>query len=283
MDEEGGGKMRVVYIDSLFLLNFLLDYLALLLAGKVAGEPLRRLKMALGAFLGAAYAVSLFWPGWPFLGHFLIRLAVGLLMVLVVYGATRRLLRVFLLFLAVSAGMGGGIYALAYLGLGVDVAEGVATPSVDLRLILLGGLGAYCLLSLVGRRLGRHGGGELRRVAVWLDGREVSLTALVDSGNTLSDPVSGLPVLVVEGARLAPLLPPEADLVHPAGCFPQLAPPGRFRLLPYRAVGVAQGLLLAVRADRVVVDGKESKSCLVALSPTPVSDGGGYQALIHNR
>lgn len=274
--------MRVVYIDSLFLLNFLLDHLALLLTGKVAGEPLRRLKISLGALLGAIYAVSLFWPGWVFLGHFAVRISVGLFMVMAAYGATRRLLRVFLLFLAVSAGLGGGIYALSYLGAGVDVAEGVVTTSIDLRLVLLGGLLAYSLLSLAGRKLARHGGNELRRVEVSLEGQAVSLTALVDSGNTLTDPVSGRPVLVAEGARLSHLLPPEADIQHPAECFPTLPCPQRFRLLPYRAVGVSQGLLLAVRADRVTVEGKESGDKLVALSPTPVSDGGGYQALIHN-
>jgi stage II sporulation protein GA (sporulation sigma-E factor processing peptidase) len=54
----------------------------------------------------------------------------------------------------------------------------------------------------------------------------------------------------------------------------------RFRLLPYRAVGVAHGLLLAVRTDKAVLGDRELKGLLVALSPTPVSDGGGYQALM---
>ena len=53
----------------------------------------------------------------------------------------------------------------------------------------------------------------------------------------------------------------------------------RLRLLPYCAVGVACGFLLAVRCDSISVGGKEYGGLLVALSPTPVSDGGGYQAL----
>lgn len=274
--------MQVVYIDSLFVLNFFLDYIALLLTGKVAGEPLRRLRIALGALLGGGYAVSLFWPGWPFLGHPVLRLAVGIFMVMAAYGASRRLLRITLLFFLVSAGMGGVVYALAYLGWGVNVAQGVASPTIDLRLILLGGLLAYSVLSLVGKRLGRHGIGELRQVEISLRGKAVELTALADNGNTLTDPLSGQPVLVAEGERLAPLLPPEADFHHPAECFPTLTTPRTFQLLPYRAVGISQGLLLAVKADRITVDGKETKNRLVALSPTPVSDGGRYQALIHN-
>ena len=40
------------------------------------------------------------------------------------------------------------------------------------------------------------------------------------------------------------------------------------------------GLLLAVRADGLEVDGRARGPVLAALSPTPVSDGGGYRALI---
>ena len=41
-----------------------------------------------------------------------------------------------------------------------------------------------------------------------------------------------------------------------------------------------RGLLLAVRVDRAVVDGEDRGAMVVALSPTPVSDGGGYGALL---
>ena len=46
--------MTVIYVDTLFLLNALVDYLLLLCAARLAGEPLKRLRFALGAVLGAA-------------------------------------------------------------------------------------------------------------------------------------------------------------------------------------------------------------------------------------
>ena len=49
------------------------------------------------------------------------------------------------------------------------------------------------------------------------------------------------------------------------------------RLIPYRAVGVASGLLLALPCEITI--GTETKHGLVAFSPTPVSDGGAYDAL----
>ena len=52
----------------------------------------------------------------------------------------------------------------------------------------------------------------------------------------------------------------------------------RARLVPYRAVGVSQGLLLAVRCERKGKKGKITPA-LAAFSPTPVSSGGDYEAL----
>lgn len=270
----------VVYLDELILLNFLLDYLFLLLTGKVAGGALCRRRLFGAAALGGLYAGAIFWPGWPFLAHPLVRIGMGVLMVLAAYGAERQFLRLVVVFFALSAALGGGLYALELLGAGVGTVNGVAATTLDLKYILLFAALCYCLLSLFGRRLARHGPRELRPVEVRLDGRRARLTALVDSGNTLTDPMTGKGVMVAEGQRLAGLLPPEADFSDPCRCFPALKDPQRFRLLPYRAVGVDRGLLLAVRADGITVAGQDLGPRLVALSPTPVSDGGGYDALI---
>ena len=123
-------------------------------------------------------------------------------------------------------------------------------------------------------------------VRLELEDRTVELTALTDTGNTLTDPVTGQGVMVAEGERLLPLFavsqrPSVQELRDPAGALERLTGAGgHFRLLPYRAVGVDRGLLLAVRVDRAVVDGEDRGAMVVALSPTPVSDGGGYGALL---
>lgn len=281
--------MTVVYIDALFLLNLAVNYLLLLAAGKLAGEPLHRLRMGAGAALGALYAAAVCLPGTGFLLHPLCKLGAGVLMLLAAYGHSRRLLRVSLVFFGVSAAFGGGIFAIAFLGgRGLTLKNGVLYSGMDLRLILLSAAGCYVLLTLVFGRAARHAPRELRTVWVRLGERQVSLTALVDTGHTLTDPVTGRAVLVAEGEKLSGLFPAgvepeEEDLRDPARGLERLnrgALGVRFRLLPYRAVGVECGFLLAVRADSVRVGGEELGDILVALSPTPVSDGGNCAALI---
>ena len=50
--------MTVIYVDTLFLLNTMVDYLLLLASARLAGEPLARLRIAQGEVLGGLYAVA---------------------------------------------------------------------------------------------------------------------------------------------------------------------------------------------------------------------------------
>lgn len=270
--------MTVVYIDEAFVLNALMDYLLLLSSAKLAGEPLRRGRMALSAVLGGLYAAVLFLPGWGFLGHPLCKLALGVSLPLAAFGSSKRLLRVCLVFFGVSATFGGGVLALQ-LWLGAP-----AIP--DLRTLLLSGAVCYLLVTLVFRRSARHTGRELAPAVLTLGGRKCVLTALLDTGNTLTDPATGKGVMVVQAEAAVSLFPrgeapTSKELSDPVAALERRqGEKGRWRLLPYRTVGTSHGLLLAVRVDNAKVGTEDQGSILVALSPTPVSDGGGYNALV---
>ena len=281
--------MTVVYADSVFLLNGAMDYVLFLVTARLAGIPLKRRRYALAALLGAFYAVSVFLPGVNFLSAFPAKLAVGVLLALVAFGGEEKLLRLVLLLFAVSCALAGCVLALGLLaGSRVPVSNGIFYTDVDAKVLLIATAAAYLVLTVVFRAAARYGvGGDLLPVTVCVGGRTVRLTALHDSGNSLRDPAGGGAVLVAAPGSLNSILPgsvgklltPEllrypADLLEP---LREAAPALRPRLLPYRAVGVAGGLLLTIRADWVEVRGRLYDGAPVALSPTAL--GTGYAAL----
>lgn len=281
--------MTVVYIDSLFLLNFIVNYLLLLAAARLAGEVLSRWRLAAGAALGALYAAAVFFPGMGFLLHPLCKLGAAIMMLLAGFGGSRRLLRVTLVFFGLACAFGGGIFAIGLLGgRGLSLKNGILYSAMDLRLILLSAAACYAVLTLVFSRTARHDSRELIPAVLTIGDRRISITALVDTGNTLTDPVTGRPVMVAEGEKLSHLFPRGTDLDADALRDPVTAMErlshgeggSRFRLLPYQAVGVECGMLLALRLDQAQIGTKDYGGILVALSPTRVSDGGGYSALI---
>ncbi len=278
--------MNVIYVDTLFLLNAIIDYLLLLASARLAGEPLYRLRFGLAAALGGGYAVALFLPGLGFLYHPLCRLAAAVLMVLTAFYKSQRLLRQVVIFFALACAFGGGVFAVGLLGgQTLTFGGGIYYSSIDLKIVLVSAAGCYAVLSLVFQKWGRHSvqRGEIEPISIGIFDRQISLLALKDSGNTLCDPVSGQQVWVMEGTCLLRLLPQLDGGIFrdPAGALEGLNRrwPGRFRLLPYRAVGVDCGLLLAVRLDWIKAEGRRREDVLMALSPNEVSDGGGYQVL----
>ncbi len=278
--------MTVVYIDVLFLLNLVVDYLLLLASARITGEMIARPRLALGALLGAAYAAALFLPGCGWLAHPLCKICVAVLMVLAGFGGSRRLLRLLLVFFGVSAALGGLVLALQLLGRGgLTLENGVLYTGFDIRLLLVTTILCYAALSLTFGRAARHGGNrrDLCPADLTLGAKTLRLTVLIDTGNTLTDPTNNRPVMVAEAQALDALLPAGIDPADPVGSLERLEDEmlrRRMRLLPYRAVGVEYGMLLAVRMDRVALGGRELEGLLVALSPAPVSDGGAYQALL---
>ena len=274
--------MTVVYIDLLFLLNLIANYLLLLAAGRMAGAVLARWRIGLGAGLGALYAALIFLPGLGWLAQWPCKLAAGILMVLAAYGGERRLLRVTVVFFGASAALAGAVLGLELLGsASLTLENGVFYTPIDVRLLLLSFVACYFVLSLFFRRVGQHGG-ELSRLELELDGGKVELTALRDTGHSLTDPADNRPVVVADTRARSGVLPDWADAADPIASVERCHALGsrQARIVPYRAVGVDHGMLLALRVRQVRVDGRPLGRLLVALSPTPVDDGGGYQALI---
>ena len=271
----------VVYLDTIFLLNSAADAAALYAAARLSGLPVSGRRLAAAALLGGTYGALCALPGWGALASFPAQACAAAALVRLAFGRREGFLRRVLLFYLLSCSLAGALVA----GARLLRERGAALAGLDWRIFFMAGGGCFLLLTVVFRGGVRHtAAGQLRRCRICRQGREAELTALLDTGCTLTDGLSGAPVLTVHWAALEPLWTPEEHSVlsclereGAARCLERLG--GGFRLLPYRAVGVRSGLLLCFKADWAELEARSLGPVTVALSPTPVSDGGGYAAL----
>ena len=219
----------VVYLDRVFLLNLLVDYLLLLSAARLAGRTVPRLRLLGAAAFGAAYAVlRLVLPCSPWLAA-----AAFVGMALLAFRGTGRAFKLGLLTLLLSCALGGGV--------------------------LLGAMGVtYLLLSTVFRGGARHDGGELLRVTLTRGGKTVTLRLLHDSGNLLTDPLTGESVPVIGQSALRALLPEREEGYITLSC----------------TTAGGSGVLRAFYCDSVRVNGRDLGRRLVAVSPDIYGDSG---------
>jgi len=271
----------VVYVDMAFALNLAIDLAWLWCAGVLAGAPLRPWRLALAAALGAAAATAAFWPAGRWFTRWPVRLAGTALLSALAYGGggwALLLRRTLWLWLA-GATMAGSVLALQA---GTPWHPQPAPGAALLVLGVAAAVGGGCLLWRgTTERKARNGLRAEVEVAT-AQGR-AWLPALVDSGNLLVDPLSGVPVLVAEADALAACLPPALWRAAVAGKAEEAALAGAVRLLPYHVVG-GGGLLPAVRA-RVrwrLPAGETGRrpSALVALAPGALHPGGEVRALL---
>ena len=250
-----------VYLDLVMLLNFLVDFLLLLGTNRLSGFPAAPGRCALAAALGSIYAACCLLPGFRFLGNFLWRCVSLCLMALLAFGFRR------------NAVKRGGVFLLLSLSLG---GMALCFAKQNFAALTLGAAGVWllCRVSFGDGPVGR----EYVPVTLTFQGKTISFTALRDTGNTLRDPITGEPVLVVSGEvgeALTGLT--QRQLSSPLETMAARPLPG-LRLIPYHAVGNSGGLLLAMRFPGAIV-GKKEQTVLAAFAAEGLSNTGMYQAL----
>ena len=143
-----------------------------------------------------------------------------------------------------NGGARTGIVASCCILLSTLAAAGIASLSRPFRLDLLA---AGCILIICVLRMRRHDRSVLRiQLCVELAGSTDRFTAMIDTGNRLTEPKSHLPVVIAE-----------------AGCIPHIASAAasskRVRKIPFSVLG-GGGEMECIDADRVTVclpDGRQ--------------------------
>lgn len=280
--------LQIVYIDSVFVMNTLLDYWLLLCTARLSGLGLVRWRYWLGAVLGGLYAVVVFLPGVPAWSNGIGGKCLALTVILLAaFGGQSHWPRLGLVFLGLSCAMAGGVLGLGIVsGHVISQMAGVFYTDMTAGTLLVAAAVGYGLIRLVFFAAGRNGiEGLLLPVTLRYDGCKVELLALYDTGNGLQDQMTGRGVLVVEAQSVVTLWPKEAAkwltasrVANPIPLLHQLQSMGiRARLIPYQGVGVGSGFLLGIVCDGAEIGGQAYDHLVIALSPNAL--GNGYSAL----
>lgn len=293
--------MATVYIDVLFLTNLIINFILIAAAARLSGIKLTRVRAFFGAALGAIYAVCIFFPALSALYSVAAKLIVSMLMVSVAFKlyTVKGFFKALLCFYLVSFGLGGAALALFYftdLGakMGAVYSNGILYFNLPWQILFVSALGSYALIQITGRVFSRSLVREKLKMPLYisLSGKTAEMTALLDSGNSLFDPLSGSPVIVAEYAALRPILPEAAQRVFEnmseadiGDAADQIGGCGlKIRAIPFSSLGRERGMLLGFKPDGASVfekDGaREINDCIVGVYNRNLSGDKSYNALL---
>lgn len=294
----------MLYLDVLLLMNFCIDWMLLSLTAVWRKRMVPRWRLFLGAALGSAYVVFLAWFSWAWLESIAAKALLSLWLVLFVFGfrSLREVLRTLGTFYAVSFLTGGAVFGVYFLLqsqldhlYAISWLRDWSLPQMSIWLTL--SLGLPLTWWLVRRMLHLQErdtvqAAQLVSAHLWLMGRETVLQGYVDTGNQLYDPITRVPVVMVEKTAL-PQLP---DVLKRAQTLEEMLTAleslrddqwtRRMGLVPLRTVSREGEVCLAVRPDRfklILQDGAEVeiRRVLIGLAPHPLSPDRLYQMLVH--
>ena len=254
-----------VYLDAVTVLNFLVDFLLLLGSNQLTGYPIEWQRTLGAALLGGLYAGACLIPDFRFLGSLLWRTVFLCLMAVLAFGWKKTTLRRGAVFLLLSMALGG-------------IASGIRM--VDFGAICL----CACLLWVLCRVGFRVEIGNRQYIPVEMNwqGKHLSLTALMDTGNLLRDPLTGEQVLICGCDVGEELFGIERNQFADPVAFLSSVRMQGWRLIPYHGVGNEGGILPALRMKDVKI-GKSVRDAVVAFAPNRIGEGDGYRMLTGGR
>lgn len=292
--------MEYRFLDFIWLDNLLVNFIVLWITWKLSRNISPMWRLWCSACIGAAYAVVLILPGFALLSCLPCKILLSLAMLAAGFRirSLREFLKLFGYFYGITFLLGGAAFGFYYFfGTGIQVSDGIflirdfpvklLVFSTVFVILLYRWLWPYLRFQINRRQL-------VYQVEITFDKQSIIMNAFLDTGNELTDPISGCPVMVVEFDLIRPILPFEIQKIFLYGreehledmtrVMAESAWISRFCLVPYRTLGRTDGLLLAFRPDqiRVLTDGRwvEASDTLIGIRNRKLSVSDEYHALI---
>lgn len=270
-----------VYADVLFAVNFVVNMILISLTALLTKKPASMVRKIVSASVGAIYAVFMFVPELRFTGLLVSKFALSAVMTAVAFGIRniKSYIKHLCLFYMVTLMCGGCTLAFAFFSAGeqssVAVNNGIVHFDTSLGTIALCSAICYGVIRIFFAMYKRYVSRDYRRVVVCKNGRAVTLNVLLDTGNLLTDPLTGHPVIVAEKSALKGIIPSDVDESDIVALSQHIS---GVRLIPFKSLGCENGLLTGFEPDSVFSDCPVNSHITIAINPASLGSGE-YNAL----
>lgn len=299
--EKDGVRVEYRYLDIIWLDNLLVNFIVIWITWKLSGNTAPMWRLWCSACLGAVYAVLLVLPGFFFLAWLPVKVLLSLAMIFAGFRipSIKGFYKLFVIFYCITFLLGGAAFGLYYFfNFGIEVSAGIfLIRSFPFKIVIFSIVFIILvhrwLWSLLQFKLNRHQ--LIYQMEIWFGTDKVHIDSFLDTGNELIDPISGLPVMVVEFDSIRTVLPPEIQKIFERNKEDSLDYVtqtmaksewiSRFRIVPYYTIGGhEENLLIAFKPDRALIfaDGKwmEIRDILIGIRNKKLSSDCEYQGLI---
>lgn len=292
-----------IYLDAIWLLNFAVDLMLLMLTKSLLRMNTKFGRMLFGAFIASLFVpISIFYPT-SFLTTVTGKLLFSMLIILCTFRIQSiiHFLSCLVTFYFVTFVIGGGLFALHFLfqdspfiqSTGIlQLHPGYGAPVSWLFVILCFPV-IYWFTQF---RMDKHVKDTLEydqlcTVTIQMKKRRFQTTGFIDSGNQLIDPITSYPVIVCDEHFLKQWFNEEEweqlAEAHASIAFDLLPKTWEkyLHVVPYQGVGGSRSFLIAMRPEKVLIDMPHQQlttnKVLIGIQFASLSSDATYHCLLH--
>lgn len=281
--------MHVLYIDVLFLINFIMDTIIFIITTMILNKPLYIKKHLIGGAVAALlYCMLLILPVLQHLPYSICTLFVPVISILYLYKPIKlkKFIKYYLISTGVAALIGGISFTILY-----QLQYYIPTYKVSAGYVLVigicvGGSLYFSFYALRRRFVMPHFEYDLE---IHYDGKIGHILGLLDTGNMLYTPISHRPVVVVTYDVVKELLT-EDECKDIESCHNDAEKllemdRGPKYIIPFHSMGCKEGLLWGIESECIVLHKgnfqKKIPRCVIGIAFEKICGDRVYKALIH--
>ena len=226
------------------------------------------MRLFVASLIGSIYTLVVF-PSLQFMGKVTIKLSISILMIIISFNPEKlnQFLKQISAFYMVSFAFAGAIIGIFYILNNSFKFTGISFKDFDelTKFLVIGILIALILI----RYILKFYQGKINKenfitnIIIGLNNKEVELTALIDTGNSLKEPISKKPVIIAEYKALENILPnsirdmyktnKELDLIQIGKIMEEVSDDIKLRLIPFKSLGNDNGILIGFKPDKIKI------------------------------
>lgn len=262
-----------VYIDIILLENLCMNYIILFATAYIMKIKISHIRIIASSSIGAVYSIMLYMQILPIYSSIFMKIILSVAMVYISYApkTVKIAIKQLIIFYLISFAFGGCAFALLYFVKPEDIfiKNGVYIGTYPLKIALLGGIVGFIITYIAFKIIKNKATKEemIYKLKIKINDKTVEVNALLDTGNKLKDPITLVPVIVIEKQKLYNFLPEEIleniDKII-GGDSDKLIEENikymsKFRVIPYNSIGKQNGLMLGFKADevKIIIDEEE--------------------------
>lgn len=247
-----------IYLDIVFIENLLMNYIILFATGFIQKIQMKQLRLILSSSFGGAYAIISYLNIIPIYSNIFMKILLSVIIIFIAFNPqnVRKMFKTILLFYLTSFVMGGCALALLYMISPENIIfkEGVLVGTYPMKITIIAGLIGFFIIQISfqinKRQLKKKD--MICNLEICIKRQKTKVKAYLDSGNTLKDPITKKPVIIVEKSKLKELC--NIDLEKIIGGDEENKEKLKFKIIPFNSIGKQNGILIGVKPDFVKIE-----------------------------